>query len=159
MRAHLYLSYHLIYVPWIKRVLITNQLSGIQNWYQHQFICIWFEQFKKRFEIRYFSHVSNLRENNQFRLIYVVFCSSPTVCPKSLDPFYIVKYSIKWVKTSGTYIHHLQFKNIKRCNGCSINVSNRCNEARLYRGLLWFWLTLIPLVPCVSIERLRKSNL
>ena len=26
-----------------------------------------------------------------------------TVCLRSLDPFYIVSYYIKWVKTSGTY--------------------------------------------------------
>ena len=26
-----------------------------------------------------------------------------TVCSKSLDPFYIVTYYIKWVKTSWTY--------------------------------------------------------
>ena len=26
------------------------------------------------------------------------------VCPKSLDPFYIVTYYIKWVKTSWTYL-------------------------------------------------------
>ena len=27
-----------------------------------------------------------------------------TVCPRSLDPFYIVNYKMKWIKTSWTYI-------------------------------------------------------
>ena len=28
---------------------------------------------------------------------------SPTVCPRSLAPFHVVTYCIKWVKTSGTH--------------------------------------------------------
>ena len=36
-----------------------------------------------------------------------------TVCPRSLDPFYIVTYYTKWVKTSRTHISHMS-------PGCSV---------------------------------------
>ena len=32
-----------------------------------------------------------------------------TVCPRSLDPLYIVTYYIKWVKTSWTYRNNSKY--------------------------------------------------
>ena len=87
--------------------IIENRLPKHLVWRQKVFfIC------KKVFYCAKYVRVANFTDSNSF-FISLEICGLllnirtgsvylPTVCPWSLDPFYVISYGMKWVKTSWT---------------------------------------------------------
>ena len=62
----------------------------------------------KKYKMKFYSFLS-CAIYGQFLLIayFILQRGTPTVCPGSSDPFYIVSYYIKWVNTSCTPVSTL----------------------------------------------------
>ena len=70
--------------------------------------------FNKTVIEQIFKHLCCFKTSKNLKQLIVTKTS--TICPRSSYPFYIVRYYIKWVTTSGTYGRHTVHCTVLRWN-------------------------------------------
>ena len=128
LRVHLSLSYHLLYVPWIRKswgqtlAALSTKNGNLYNkriytktWTIFTFqVCFLFSNRKAGCRIIRFQPAGYLTDLLiWYPLPYgqeVWSNFDSTICPRSSDPFYIVTFNIKWVTTSWTDGLHTMYK-------------------------------------------------